>query len=278
MAIVELLKTYGLNRDLIESDRWMSERLAQAHENTSRELLKDADDQRFVHLMASATEYRRAGAHSLLLSDRKSANKMFQAAANSYIRLNNPYALMMLSCADANPDSVRAFVHDLRPGEHFETTQLPYLFVTTSLGGESQERVIFDRVRDLITAARNTPIGVLGIQVGAYLDLADVLANEDATKDRLMEALLPFLVPYSIALRRCMEDAYHWERLAFPFHPAEPDVLGTVFCVEETLRRRQKGSLLSSIREAFLGETSSRFLSEALLDRFEGGHKERSRS
>ena len=110
MAIVELLKTYGLNRDLIESDRWMSERLAQAHENTSRELLKDADDQRFVHLMASATEYRRAGAHSLLLSDRKSANKMFQAAAKSYIRLNNPYALMMLSCADANPDSVRAFV------------------------------------------------------------------------------------------------------------------------------------------------------------------------
>jgi hypothetical protein len=268
MAIRDLLEKLGLDPELIKRDREMSAGLANAHEAHSQDL-PDAG-QRFVPVMASATEYRRAGAHSVLLSDREAATKMFRRAARMYGSLRKPYAVMMFSCADGDLGSIMASTHDFALAKEIERTQLPYLLLASAAGPEDRDREEYEKIRSDLEASQNAPVGVLGIPIGAYLDLAGALAQGEPGPRRLVEALLPFLVPFSSAIRRCMEDTYHWEMLAFPFHPAEPDILGVLFCVESTLRWRQQGSLLEMIRDMPLGEASTSLLYNAILERFEG--------
>jgi hypothetical protein len=62
--------------------------------------------------------------------------------------------------------------------------------------------------------------------------------------------------------------------MAFPLHPAEPDVLGVLFCVEAVLRWRQQPSLLRVLEGMPLGKVPTNLLYNAILERFEGGHKQ----
>ncbi len=268
MPLRDFLKEFGLDPELIGRDREMSMGLAKAHENVWD--IPDCEAEgRFVHLMASATEYRRAGAHSVLLSDRKTASDMFRRAGRLYAKAQKPYALMMYSCSESDLKAVIASAQDFGWAEGIERTQLSYLLLASAAGWNDHDREIFKRISFGLAASQNAPIGVLGIPVGAYLDLANALISDQPSPKRMSEMLLPFLGPYSMAIRRCMEDRYHWERLAFPFHPAEPDVLGVLFCVEATLRRRQQPSILRLIEGIPLGKIATNFLYNAIRERFE---------
>jgi hypothetical protein len=272
MPLNNFLKEFGLDPELIDRDRQMSIGLAKAHKNLSRDVPAAEEDRRFVHVMASATEYRRAGAHSILLSDRKTAIEMFRSAGFLYAGERRPYALMMFSCAEDDLNSVLASAHDYPTVEGIDRTQLSYLLLVSAAGREERDRATFRTTLYGLAASQTAPIGVLGIPVGSYLDLANALASQNTTPQQMSEMLLPFLVPYSTAIRRCMEDRYHWERMVFPFHPAEPDVLGVPFCVEATLRLRRQPSLLRLLEGIPLGEVPRTLLYNAIQERFEGGH------
>jgi hypothetical protein len=268
MPLSNFLRDFGLDPELIGRDRAISTGLAKAHENLLRDISEREADSRFVHVMLSATEYRRAGAHSILLSDRQTANEMFRRAGRLYNSIRRPYSLIMFSCSDDDMGAVRTTALDFGSAGGIEHTQLSYLLLAFAAGRDDRDRETFKKISFALAAAQNAPIGVLGIPVGAYLDLANALILDQPSPKRMSEMLLPFLVPYSMAIRRCMEDRYHWERLAFPFHPAEPDVLGVLFCVEATLRWRQQPSLLRLIEDLPLGEVATNLLYNAILERF----------
>ena len=72
MPLHDLLTEFNLDPRLIARDREMSVGLARAYERSALEI-RSEDDRWFLHMMASATEYRRAAAQSVLLSDREIA-------------------------------------------------------------------------------------------------------------------------------------------------------------------------------------------------------------
>jgi hypothetical protein len=270
MPLSNFLKEFNLDPELIGRDRDMSAGLAKAHERLSQEVRKDDKERRFIHLMSSATEYRRAGAHSVLLSDRKTAIVMFHRAGQLYFAARRPYALMMFSCSEGDLGSVLASAHDFGGIDGIERTQLSYLLLASAAGREKRDRETFERINTVLAASQTAPIGVLGIPVGAYIDLANALVVDELSLPRMAETLLPFLVPYGTAIRRCMEDEYHWQRMAFPFHPAEPDILGVLFCVEATMRSRQQPSLLRLLEGLPVGPVATNLLFNAIAERFDG--------
>jgi hypothetical protein len=199
-----------------------------------------------------------------------------RSAGTSYARAGKLYALMMFWCSEGF-ESVLARGRDLATIERIDRTQLSYLLLTSAASLEEHGREQFERISQALAAAQTSPIGVLGIPVGAYMDLARTLMDPEPGVHRVTEMLLPFLVPYSSAIRRCMDDQYHWERMAFPFHPAEPDTLSVLFCVESTLRWRQQPSLLRMLEGMSLGPVATNLLFNAILERFEGGRDEQRR-
>jgi len=81
---------------------------------------------------------------------------------------------------------------------------------------------------------RRVPVGMLGIPVGNYLDLVDAINPllRDQDKEVSFEAaLFPFIGQFDEAIKQTMADAFHWQQLAFDFHPAEPDIFGVLMRV-----------------------------------------------
>jgi len=271
MPLHDLLKELNLDPELIARDRDMSVGLAWAYQRSALEIRSD-EDRWFAHMMASATEYRRAGAHSILLSDREGAAKMFDQAGGVYTQMRRPYALMMFWCSRETND-VSARARDFGSLEGIDRNQLSYLLLSSGAEDEGRETEKWEAITMRMSGSQNAPIGVLGMPVGVYADLAHTLARRELSPSTVLEALLPFLLTYSTALRRCMEDEYHWRLLAFPFHPAEPDVLGVLYCVEATLRRRQQGSLLRILESASLFPPATNLLYNAISERFHNPEK-----
>jgi hypothetical protein len=265
MALHDLLKEFNLDVELIARDRDVSVGLAKAYERTAVETRSDRDVW-FKHMMSSATEYRRAGAHSLLLSDQFQAAIMFEQAGQAYVRLQRPYALMMFWCARELTD----VVGEARDFEfsRIDRNQLTYLLLTSAADREAWESQKTEALAQSLSGSQNSPVGLLGMPVGAYMDLAYTLARREFSQSTIVEALLPFLLTYSTVMRRCMEDDYHWRQMVFPFHPAEPDVLSILFCVEATLRRRQQSSLLRILESLPLFPLATSFLYNAISERF----------
>jgi hypothetical protein len=106
---------------------------------------------------------------------------------------------------------------------------------------------------------------VLGLPVGIYLELFDSLAlsPRNATEEAVREAIFPFLGAYAAAVRRCRSDQYHWTRLTTPFHPVEPDVLGTLVALNSGLTARQ-ASLRGIITGLPIGTDALKLLSGTL--------------
>jgi hypothetical protein len=273
MPLSELLKDLHIDPELVDRDREMCAGMAKAHERYAREAPESDEERRFLHFMAAATEYRRAAAHSVLLSDRDTSIEMFRRAGMAYARVGRPYALMMFWCSD-DVHSVLDYARKLGWAKRTEPTQLAYMLLSYAAGLDAQNHESFETLSAALTTSRNSPIGVLGISIGSYVDLARALMVNEPMFPRVTEMLMPFLVPYSSALRRCMEDEYHWQRMAFPFHPAEPDTLSVLFCVEATLRWRQQPSLLAKLEGMPLGAVATKLLYAAVRERFEGGQHE----
>jgi hypothetical protein len=288
MPLIERLKEFGLDAELIDRDREISEGLAEAHYEHAR-ALPDSDEPQegkneryFAHMMAAATEYRRAGAHAILMSDNKAAEENFYLAAIRYNTLDRPYGLMMFSCGTQQMRREAASIAFQSAWlERVERTQLPY--VALMIAGyteykEPEQREQLAHIVQALEASQKAPIGVLGIPSGSWLDLAKVLGAKSSPREAILQALMPFLATYSAALRRCAADEYHWRRLAFPFHPAEPDILGVVFLVEDLLRRWEEDSLLKTLPEMHLDGLATDLLIHAIEDRFEERGRQSDRS
>jgi len=264
VALVDLLKEFRLDPEAIYTDREVSVGLAAAYANRAREL--DRAELRDRSVLQAATEYRRAGAHSVLLSDWKMASTMFEQAARSYRELDNPYGAMVFACANRSGD-VREFAHGYeqrsRPTDRIQE-------VYTVLGTAATTFAIPEGiVADLIPSA-NSPVGILGLPVGAYLDLARSFyfdsANGNAL-ERIAQAALPFLAAYSSAIARAHESD-QWDSLIFPFHPAEPDIVGVLCFVETALQHRFQRRAADLVEQIPLNPMARAILLSILEDRF----------
>lgn len=108
---------------------------------------------------------------------------------------------------------------------------------------------------------------MVGFPIGSYLDLVDSLAR-DRTQRAISfeEAALTFVEGYNNAVRQAMHNDYHWRRLAMPFHPADPDVLGVLLFADRAMKRSQSGSVMGMIENMPLAWESKAFLTGILTD------------
>ena len=225
----------------------------------------------------AATSFRRAGSHALLLDNVKLAIEMFAKSADCYERLHRPYASMMWSLArnlqSASKFSERSLsefvVSEGRyPSERVNQLAYPLLVESITEAEEPhtqapQERNRrFRKVADELNAFSTTPLGMMGIPMASYLNLAASIEAEAIPHD-VQYLLLPFLNAYEVAIDTARFRTYHWRRLLMPFHPAEPDIL-SVLCIANVWFTRHKEVLTDFIRERIESRLASRLLSDAL--------------
>lgn len=260
MPLRLLLKEFGLDPESVYVDRDVSMGLARAHGRQAEETPQgDARDRRWL---AAATEFRRAAAHSVLLSDWERAREMFDEAGFVYSRLGIPYGLMMFACS-RDPQTLAERFNALAR-EPADRTQMAYLMLASATSG----REISLPMRNEMASAGASPIGILGLPVGAYVDLAVALEQRGEGSRRIEAAAIPFLAAYSSAVARAIEDSVHWPMLALPFHPAEPDILSVLFCAEAVLRKYRRGSLLDLLRAVPFFPVAADIVYNAISERF----------
>jgi hypothetical protein len=271
MALIDYLREFRLDPEAIATDREVSAGLATAYANRARE--QDRKESRDISVLQAATEYRRAAAHSVLLSDWKMASKMFEQAGLHYREVRISYGAMVYGCA-RGPNDVREFLHgyEERPRPSDRTQDVYDVLTTAAISFTVPEGI----VADLIPSA-NSPIGVLGLPVGAYIDLARSFYFDSADGyawGRIAQAALPFLAAYSSAIARAHESD-QWDSLIFPFHPAEPDILSVLCLVESAVQQRFQRRAAELVEQIPLNPMARAILLGILEDRF--GERRRQR-
>ena len=252
-----LLPEFGLDTKTIEVDRGFCAGLAAAYLR-SAEVAKTRD-QRDIHLAAGATNYRRAGAHCILLGESEEASRLFEGARRAYSALGSPYSLLMSAFGTTSDDFVFERLHTEKQFNIPTRKQLVYALLFGAARGLSKEDEPMSQLRAELRASHSSTIGVLGLRIGVYVDLFDNL-NDD---NRLKESLLPFLVAFNSAIKWTRQNAYHWRNLAVPFHPAEPDIVGVLILVQRSLLRGQR-SVLQTLEELPLSPIARQILTNAL--------------
>ncbi len=255
-----MLSEFGLDAEAVEADRDASRGLATAHFHLIGEV-EDNRELRIMRILASATEARRAAAHSVLLSDWHTAQQMFDMAGHLYRAAGFPYGLMMFACS-------RKPLAQVFPtfGIAEERTQLAYLLLARAASGER----IVEEMLEPLAGARGSPIGILGLPAGAYVRLALALGapqeeRQTAEFTAVRETLLPFIAAYGSAIAQARESDY-WDSLALPFHPADPDTLGVLFCVDDVLRSRFQRSVIGMIESLPLSGIAAGILTNAIAE------------
>jgi hypothetical protein len=250
----------GLDRELIERDREMAAGMGRAHLRIARNPEYAATA--FSHAMAGATEYRRAGAHSLLAGDPGAAQKHFIEAGTLYLRGGNPYGLLMFACGGIAARRLDVPAHEYGLLEGADRLHRPYLILAGTAGGwyrggEADETEL--------GGSRATSIGMFGLPLGAYLDLAHAVNEERiGNREAVTRACMPFLSAYSNTFARARENSYHWRKMAMPFHPAEPDVLSLLLLVDSATRERGQPWLGGMLRRLPLPAEPMELLAELL--------------
>ena len=240
------------------------------------------EQRRWEPIAFAATSFRRAGSHALLLDSVNLAQDMFAKSAHCYERLHCPYASMMWSLARnlklASKLSERnLFEFVVSEGRYpsGRCGQLAYPLLVVSVTEaddqdtpELQERKRwFRQLANELSAFSTTPIGMMGIPMASYLNLATSIEAE-AAPHHVQHLLLPFLDAYEVAVVTARSKTYHWRRLLLPFHPIEPDIL-SVLCVANVWFKRRKQVLTDFIRERIASPLASTLLSDA-LERVDG--------
>lgn len=265
MPLRDFLHEFGLDAEAIEADREVSSGLASGYGRRAEELERDRE-LRTVSLLECATECRRAAAHSVLLSDWKTARDMFEQAGYVYRAAGLPYGLMMFACGRKPMGEALAMFG--APGRE-NAAQLAYMLLARAAAGQR----IVDEMLEPLTGMRSAPMGILGLPARAYLELAEALQRherERAANDgemRIERAMLPFLAAYSSAVATARESDW-WDSMILPFHPADADTLGVVFCAEEVLRQRYDATLLRVMERVPLGEIAGTILYNAIQEGF----------
>jgi hypothetical protein len=261
---------------MVQSDRKFCEGLALAYVNSAKSAENAAHGH--THLAFAVTNFRRAGAHAILLDDFASAATLFSTAAQIYASFEMPYALMMAVLAGDLMQGREIFDGILKrlmgnqkqPSRSLERQGVYTLLYDAATrdpqgkGGLDADGAIGGLWREL-HASSASPIGILGLPLIAYLNLASTLSgSRDISPE---EALVPFLNAYNIAIRQTSLNGYHWTRMALPFHPAEPDVLSVVALSHLALMKR--GESIFGLLERFpLAWASRLILVDALRERF----------
>jgi hypothetical protein len=248
----ENLEALNLDAERIIWDRDFCADIAKVYDYTRTG--EEDDKVRETAQAISATNYRRAAAHSLLLGDRHRAEAYFLNAARTYNKLENPYALVMRAFTSQPPrygsyldEQLRA-QRDEGVARYFPFQSIYTLLVYSMRGYEGEDE--FDdpeymrSVWEDFEAYRARPIGILGLPLGSYLDLTGYFDERLSRRGfSLAESLLPFVNAYNTAVRQTIQDRFHWRRLALPFHPAEPDIFGILLLVQSALRSRERSGL-----------------------------------
>jgi hypothetical protein len=268
----EQLGDMRLDLQTVKLDRLFCEGLASAYLKSTGS--SDIEEHRQKHLAVAATNFRRAGAQAILLDDFESAKRLFSDAAQTYAQLGMPYALMMSALGQNFEVARKTFYGMLRQhttraeeGLSLPRRQQAYmlLFRSVSYGPvpelEFNVDGVLESMRRELQATSSAPIGILGLPVAAYLDLALALTGNHEISPQ--EALLPFLSAYNTAIRQNSQNSYHWSRMVLPFHPAEPDII-SVLVVADLALKKLKLSVIDLLEEFPLARSSRVILQEAL--------------
>jgi hypothetical protein len=243
------IEKLGIGLDVLERDRDFRRSLGLAYQAAVEHA--ETRQRRNDYLAFAATNCRRAAAHSMLLDDWESAAKLFREAAGAYASLRLPYMLMMTTLAvgrtpEANWREFISFLEGPRP-RPVDRQGAYLLLVHSAVSATPRLEEPIAKLRQELQAAQASPMGVLGIPVGAYLELAEAFSSRQSS---LEQALLPFIGAYDSALRLAMRRHYHWSRLALPFHPAEPDILSVLVLARSRALRRDNESIVHVVKNS----------------------------
>lgn len=270
-----------LDPEIISLEHRFTKGLGTAHLQAAQEF--EDPLRRFDHRAFAATNFRRAAADAVLLNDFDSAQNLFVQAGKVYSTMRMPYALLMFELAGAT-EIAEDFCGDLmehewQSKEQYQTRinkQHVYtlLFYTAEIGGWNggfPERILSE-----FESSRPAPVGVLGLPVGAYLNLSSALLEGEQTS--IEEALLPFLTAYNSAILQASASVHHWRQMALPLHPAEPDLLAVLVLSHIALQSRQR-SVIEILGRMPLSWQASTVIKEFLRMRFreEGPNPEKQR-
>jgi len=191
------LKKLDLNAELIRRDsRFL---FAAAERGYALAFRIEEPEQRRRALVISAANYRRAGANYLLDDDRMLASAAFELSAQAYFEARVPYAVMMLALAGKNYGSEWFLEESPQQRVHLPH-QIVYPLLVSAARQADPDRIIA-RAHEA-ALPHSTPLGVLRIPLGDYLDLTIALA----TGEGIRQALAPFLEAYNRAILRARSD------------------------------------------------------------------------
>jgi hypothetical protein len=216
-------------------------------------------------LWRAASNFRRAGATALLLDDAERSDEAFRQAATLYQQFGSPYMFLMAGLASRWTESEFSGHGGF---DHFQTGGAEDVYLSLGgaagvHGGDDEDHVI----REVYAGA---PVGILGIPVSAHAALTAALRNGDTSDGALAAALMPFIAAFDSALRFGMANRYHWRRLALPFHPAEPDVLGVLVLAQMSLLRNRR-RLQPALDRIPISPLAQGIIEDTLDLRFGGG-------
>ncbi|HYX30045.1 MAG TPA: hypothetical protein VE863_16005 [Pyrinomonadaceae bacterium] len=237
--MLDSLKELGLDPELCSIQTEMLTGFAKAYLGEA-ETTEDMDSAELLSL-AAATNFRRAGSNSLLLDRTQDAKSFFYQSAQAYGQARLPYAAFISNLA-SEPYWFKLPERGIT--ESADPTEVFLLWGDQSLENRNEA----GRIRHIAESLRTRRIGLLGLEVGIYLDLFDAAVG-DTSYTQLAESLLPVMSAYSLGVRQAHQDQYHWRKLAIPFHPAEPDILALLVALDRRLviRKRSIASFLKTI-------------------------------
>lgn len=221
-----LFEPLRLNPDFIAHDREFLINAARRGAEGAGSI--DDPELRRRAFVIAASNFRRAGAHSLLLGEFDFAREMFGRSAGAYYDAAFPYGVMMEVLTGRNWqhfDGVPPFTRrDERPGA-LQHQRVYSLLAAVSRQGPMRDRALA-AAREF-SQPRSIPLGVLGIPLGDFVDLASALATGEGVR----QAVVPFLQTYNRAFERAWANSHKWAHLGMTFHPAEPDIISVLHCV-----------------------------------------------
>ncbi len=275
----EFLRELRLIPESIVRDLDISVGLARTYQQRTEDRREDETDA----LSVAATYFRRAAANALLLGRYADAKGMFLEAAFAYQRLGLPYSVVVAALSSDGRSVIERFTDgwlsaytDHEVAER-AVPQLAYVVLAQTTLAESRQ-VSFDRVVSLrrsLDPYGLRPLGILGVSVGTLLDLSDSLVSDIGQRQiDLAEAMAPFLGMYNAAIRQRTQNHYHWERLALPFHPADPDIYGVLTLTNSALQMRRDVTLQRFIEQAAIAR-ESKYLLSTILEGMAGNQQDR---
>lgn len=270
-----------LDSEVISREHRFTKGLGTAHLLAAQEIKNPLHH--FDHLAFSATNFRRAAADALLLNDFDSAQNLFIQAGKVYSTMRMPYAFCMLELAGATEIAHHfwnSIVEQEQASKEKYQTHINKQHVYTLLfyAAEISKRKnpgslgnLPERIRNELESARPVPLGVLGLPVGAYLNLSTALLESETS---IEEALLPFVTAYNSAILQASASLHHWRQMSLPLHPAEPDLLAVLVLTHVALQQRRR-SVIKILRQMPLSWQAVTVIKEFLRMRFREEESER---